>query len=77
MNTVIMILNLIPALIAAMKAIEEAIPGAGKGEEKLAAIRGILEAVDAGVVKYWPQLQSVIGVLVNLFNKTAVFKTGV
>jgi hypothetical protein len=28
------------------------------------------------VVKYWPQLQSVIGVLVNLFNKTAVFKTG-
>ena len=75
MNTVIIILQLIPALIGAMKAIEEAIPGSGKGEEKLAAIRGILEAVDAGVVKYWPQLQSVIGVLVGLFNRTGAFKT--
>lgn len=77
MNTVIMILQLIPALIAAMRAIEEAVPGQGQGEQKLAAIRGILEAVDAGVVKYWPQLQSVIGVLVGLFNNTGAFKTGV
>ena len=75
MNTVIMILNLIPALIAAMKAIEEAVPGVGKGEEKLAAVRGILEAVDSGASKYWPQIQAVIGVLVGLFNKVGTFKT--
>ena len=75
MNTVIMILNLIPALIAAMKAIEDAIPGAGKGEEKLAAVRQILEAVDSGASKYWPQIQAVIGVLVGLFNRTGAFKT--
>jgi hypothetical protein len=74
MNAVIIILQLIPALIAAMRAIEEAIPGTGKGEEKLAAIRGILEAVDSGASKYWPQIQSVIGVLVGLFNATGVFK---
>lgn len=75
MNTIIMILNLIPALIAAMKAIEEAIPGAGKGEEKLSAIRGILEAVDASATKLWPQISAVIGVLVGLFNRTGAFKT--
>lgn len=75
MNTVIMILNLIPALIAAMKAIEDAIPGSGKGEEKLSAIRAILEAVDAGSVKLWPQISAVIGVLVGLFNRAGVFKT--
>lgn len=75
MNAVIIILQLIPALIAAMRAIEEAIPGTGKGEEKLAAIRGILEAVDSGASKYWPQIQSVIGVLVGLFNRTGAFKT--
>lgn len=75
MNTIVLILNLIPALITAMKAIEEAIPGAGKGEEKLSAIRAILEAVDAGASKYWTQISAVIGVLVGLFNKAGVFKT--
>lgn len=75
MNAVMIILQLIPALIAAMRAIEEAIPGAGKGEEKLSAIRQILEAVDSGATKYWPQIQAVIGVLVGLFNKTGAFKT--
>ncbi len=76
MNTVIMILQLLPALITAMKAIEEAIPGSGKGEEKLSAIRQILEAVDSGASRYWPQLQATIGVLVSLFNKVGTFKTG-
>ena len=75
MNTIVMILQLIPALIQAMKAIEDAIPGSGQGEAKLSAIRQILEAVDAGATKYWPQIQAVIGVLVGLFNKTGAFKT--
>ncbi|MBP9714801.1 MAG: hypothetical protein KBD60_14135 [Sterolibacterium sp.] len=74
MNAVMIILQLIPALIAAMRAIEEAIPGTGKGEEKLSAIRQILEAVDSSATKYWPQIQAVIGVLVNLFNTAGVFK---
>lgn len=75
MNTIIMILNLIPALIQAIRAIEDAIPGAGKGEEKLSAIRSILEAVDASATKLWPQISAVIGVLVGLFNRTGAFKT--
>ena len=75
MNTVIAILQLLPALITAIKAIEDAIPGAGQGEQKLAAVRAILEAVDSGVAKLWPQISSVIGVLVGLFNSTKVFKT--
>jgi hypothetical protein len=57
-----------------MRAIEDAIPGTGKGEEKLSAIRAILEAVDSGAAKYWPQIQSVIGVLVGLFNKHGRFQ---
>ena len=74
MNTIVTILNLLPALITAIKAIEEAIPGSGQGEQKLAAVRAILEAVDGSVSKLWPQISAVIGVLVGLFNKTAVFK---
>ncbi len=74
MGNIVIILQLIPALITALKAIEEAIPGSGKGEQKLSAIRGILEAVDGSITSLWPQISSVISVLVNLFNATGVFK---
>ena len=73
MNAITTILQLIPALIAAIKAIEEAIPGQGQGEVKLAAIRSILEVVDTGIAKLWPQIASTIGVLVGLMNSTGVF----
>ena len=72
-TTANIILNLIPALITAMKAIEEVIPGQGKGEDKLAAIRAILEATNAQIGALWPTVQTVIGILVALFNKTGVF----
>lgn len=74
MQAIITIVQLLPALIAAIKAIEEAIPGQGQGEAKLAAVRGIIEAVDAGYKGLWPQIQPVIGVLVGLLNKTGAFK---
>lgn len=73
MSNLAIILKLIPALIEAIKAIEAAIPGAGKGEEKLSAVRGILEAIDSGAAQYWPTIERVVGVLVGLFNKTGVF----
>lgn len=74
MNYVVTIFQLIPAIIAAMKAIEEAIPGSGTGEQKLAAIRGMLEAVDGSYKNMWPQISGVVSVLVGLFNSTGVFK---
>lgn len=72
-TTATTILNLLPALIMAMRAIEEAIPGQGKGEDKLAAIRAILEATNAQIGALWPTIQTVIGILVALFNKTGAF----
>ena len=68
------ILNLLPAIITAIKAIEESIPGQGKGEQKLAAVREILEAVSSQAGALWPQIQTVIGILVGLFNRTGVFQ---
>lgn len=73
MNTVITIFQLIPAIVTALKAIEDAIPGAGQGEAKLAAVRQMLEAVDSGVAKLWPQISGIVGALVTLFNTTGVF----
>ena len=70
------VLKLLPAIITAIKAIEEAIPGKGQGELKLAAIREILESVSGQVSSLWPFIEKAISVLVGLFNKTGTFTKG-
>ena len=67
------ILALIPALIATIKAVEEAIPGQGQGEAKLAAVRQILEAVDSATKDLWPVVARTITALVKMFNDAGVF----
>jgi hypothetical protein len=72
--TSIAILNLVPAIIAAMKALEEAVPGKDLGGEKSAAIKAILEATNSQIATYWPMIQKGIDILASLFNKTGVFQ---
>ena len=75
MNNIIALFQLLPAIIAAMKAIEEAIPGQGAGEQKLAAVRGLLEAVNGAFdTATWSKVAGMIGTLVALFNTSGVFK---
>ena len=73
MEKLLTILKLLPAIIAAIKAIEEAIPMAGKGAEKLQAVREIIETVDSAAATLWPQIAATVTVLVTLFNKTGAF----
>jgi len=73
LSTATALLQLLPAIITAIRAIEEAIPGKGQGEAKLAAIREILESVSGQVVTLWPYIEKAISVLVGLFNKTGTF----
>lgn len=70
------VLQLLPAIITAIKAIEDAIPGQGRGEDKLAAIRGILEGVSSQATSLWPAIEKAVSVLVGLFNATGVFQKG-
>ncbi|MBP8283147.1 MAG: hypothetical protein KAX46_04445 [Chromatiaceae bacterium] len=71
--TAIAILNLIPAIITAMKALEEAVPGKDLGGEKSAAIKAILLATNSQIETYWPMIQKGIDILAAFFNKTGVF----
>ena len=73
LSTATALLQLLPAIIAAIKAIEEAIPGQGQGEAKLAAIREILESVSGQATTLWLFIEKAIGILVALFNRTGVF----
>lgn len=68
MDKVMLILKLLPAIVAGIKALEDAIPGQGKGEQKLAALREILELVDGTVSSVWPQIASVVAILVKTMN---------
>ena len=74
MEKVMLVLKMLPAIIAAIKAIEEAIPGNGQGEQKLAALRQILELTDGAISNLWPTIEAVVKVLVRTFNDTGVFK---
>jgi hypothetical protein len=81
LNTLKIILDLIPMIINVIKAIEEAIPGHGAGEQKLAMVRGVIEAgYKAGkdaVMSFeqiWPILETTIKTIVAGLNATGVFK---
>lgn len=67
------IIQAIPLVIQAIKAIEAAIPQQGQGQAKLDAVLNIITAVNAELQQYLPQLTAIIATLVSLFNKTGAF----
>lgn len=73
MNTLLQILQALPAIIAAIKAVEQAIPGSGQGSAKLDAVLAIITSAEASFTQCLPQLTTIVSVLVGLFNKTGVF----
>lgn len=75
METFTLILNLLPAIIQAIKAIEGALPGNSPGPAKLEAVIGIMTAADETIKPLVPQITTVIGHLVRLFNATGVFSS--
>lgn len=75
MTVVIQILTLLPALIKAILAIEEAVREAGKGKEKSEMVVEIIKAVSKQGVELAESglLQKVIDIVVSFFNKTGTF----
>jgi hypothetical protein len=69
------VLELLPAIIAAIKAIEELLPESNKGAEKLALVREIITSTGDEANKNWPLIESTINRLVTFFNKLGIFKT--
>lgn len=80
-NILRLIVTILPLLIDTIKIVEEAIPGSGKGEAKLTAVRGVVESAykastDAvpAFESVWPVLQKSIGAIVDGFNSAGNFK---
>lgn len=68
MDKIITVLRLLPAIVAAVKALEEALPVSGQGKNKLAALREIMVNVDAGVTAIWPMVETAVAAVVSLMN---------
>lgn len=84
LQTIKLILGLLPLIIDTVKAIEAALPQAGQGAAKLALVRETLQAgfqvaTDsvATFEQVWPAIERVIGSVVGLFNRAGVFQRGV
>ncbi|TXH55652.1 MAG: hypothetical protein E6Q97_08360 [Desulfurellales bacterium] len=77
MNTIKLLLQLLPAIIAAIKALEEALPMTGKGPEKLVVLREIIsgsyENIEGAAVTFtelWPSIERTVKSLVDMLNRT-------
>jgi hypothetical protein len=68
------VLSLFPAIIAAVKSVEEAIPGSGNGKAKLDIILNSVLAIGEAAKSMVPIITSVIGIVVAGFNAAGVFK---
>ena len=75
LSIAISVLQLIPSIIKAMKALEEAIPEDNVGPLKLAVIRETLLAINDQVAELWPYIEKAINAIVAVFNQVGIFAT--
>ena len=80
-QTIRLILSMLPMILMAVKAIEEALPEGGQGAVKLALIRTTIEAgyemANDAVVSFeqaWPAISRTVSAVVGLYNSSGVFK---
>jgi len=73
MKIFLQVLELVPAIIALVKAVESQFPESGKGAVKLAMVRSILEAAHDNITDMWPSIEKIIAVLVKFFNENGSF----
>lgn len=69
-------LALIPTIVEIIKTVEQLMPEGGRGKEKLAAVRAMVEGVYGDITGAWPQIETVIGLFVRLANLSGKFKKG-
>jgi hypothetical protein len=80
MQTLILVLQMVPHLIDAMIAIEKAVQQSGAGASKLQLIRDVVAAVNEQeknlpLDKIMPLIEKFAGLFVSLMNRLGIFKT--
>lgn len=75
------IAQLFPAVVAAIKAVEDALPDGGQGAAKLEMVRAILQAgfnsaegISVTFEHVWPAVQNIVAQMVKAFNTIGLFR---
>lgn len=74
MGTLLNILKLLPAIMTAVKALEEQVDLPGKGSDKLSLIIGIVQDLAGDISDLIPAVTKVVARVVTFFKATGVFK---
>jgi hypothetical protein len=74
METLKLIIQLIPLLLELIKVIEAEVPENGKGSAKLEFIKEVLTNSYPKILEIWGLVEKLISASVTLFNTTNVFK---
>ncbi len=74
MKTLLMVIQMLPALFAGVRSIEEAVPAPKSGAEKAAFLLGLVGDVVADSAELSPLLERIIARIVALFKATGVFQ---
>ncbi len=75
MQKVIQVLTMLPALVAAVRTAEEAIPLPQAGRDKLDLVLGVVDDVLGSAEELRPVLARVIARIVGTFNRLGLFRS--
>jgi len=67
---IIQIIQLLPVILSAVRAIEDALPLPDKGKAKLALVLEALTAANESLTAFLPQLEKVVAAVVRFYNAT-------
>lgn len=76
LQTIEIIIKLIPLIIKLIKVIEEELPDSGKGGEKLQYVKDVITIGYPAAQEIWGSLEKIVNTSVALFNATGIFKKG-
>ena len=74
LETIRIMLSLLPVIIEVVKKLEELFPDSGLGKMKFALIRDMLISVDDISDDYIPYIEKTVNTVVSVFNQFGVFK---
>lgn len=67
-------IQILLTVIELVKVVEAAVPEKGKGAEKLALVRKMLEEAVDVAQEYWPSIEKAIALFVKMANIAGTFK---
>ena len=74
MGVLLQVLQLLPFIIQTVQTVEQAIPIAGAGQQKLDLVLNAILAADAGASNLIPSITKIIGNIVATMNAVGIFK---